>query len=342
MYMFTLREIAQKLQLPFQGSDLKIEKILDYARIDPKKGLKENAIYYYDSKASPKLTIKPKKSALLTSSLHKEHFPNAILCDESIKIKFIELLSLFDQGYPPPAPANTLIDLSAQIAPDAMLYPGCVVMQGAKVGPGARIFSNAVIEPGAEVGKEGQVRAGAILGYRCKIGEGSILYENAVIGGYGFGYHDENGTRYKIPQIGNVVLGDFVEVGSSSTIDRGAIESTIVGDFTKIDSQVHLAHNCRVGQYVYIAGRCGIAGSVEIGDGAILAGAVGVADHIKIAPKTILLANTGVDIDTEEGAVYFGSPAQKARTMHRINAALIQLPELVKRVKALEKEVLSK
>jgi len=234
-----------------------------------------------------------------------------------------------------------MIDPTAEIAPDALLYPGCVVMQGAKIGSKSRILPNAVIEAGAIVGSGCQVRSGAILGYGCQMGEGSILYENAVIGGYGFGYHDEKGVRYKIPQIGNVVLGNFVEVGSSSTIDRGTIESTSVGDYTKIDSQVHLAHNCRVGNYVYIAGRCGIAGSVEIGDGAILAGAVGVADHIKIAPKSILLANTGVDIDTEEGGVYFGSPAQKARTMHRINAALLQLPELLKRVKALEKEVLS-
>ena len=180
---------------------------------------------------------------------------------------------------------------------------------------------------------------GVVLGHHCVIGKEGIVHGGTVIGADGFGFFDDARGRHKIPQVGNVVIGDHVELGSGCTVDRATIESTTIGDHTKLDDQVHVAHNCRLGRFIYIAGNSGIAGSVVMEDGVMISGMVAVKDHLRIAAGTIVMGQSGVAQDTEPKTMYFGTPARPARQMHKMHAALERLPELLNKVRRLEERI---
>src|SRR4029077_14919768 len=139
-----------------------------------------------------------------------------------------------------------------------------------------------------------------------------------------------------IPHIGNVIIGDEVEIGASCTVDRATIESTRIGAYTKLDDQVHVGHNAQLGRFIYIVGNSAIRGSVTIGDGAMISGMVIVKDHLKIAPGSIVMGMSGVAQDTEPKTAYFGIPARPAKQMPRMNAALEKLPDPLLKVRELE------
>ncbi|MEK7384552.1 MAG: UDP-3-O-(3-hydroxymyristoyl)glucosamine N-acyltransferase, partial [Elusimicrobiota bacterium] len=139
-------------------------------------------------------------------------------------------------------------------------------------------------------------------------------------------------------QIGNVVIGDDVEIGASCTIDRATIESTSIGAFTKIDDQVHIGHNCRLGRFLYIAGNTGLAGSVTAEDGVMISGMVSIKDHLHLAKGSIVMGMSGLAQDTEPGQAYFGTPARPAREAHKMNSALAKLPGLLAKLRHLDTE----
>src|SRR5262249_8064713 len=147
------------------------------------------------------------------------------------------------------------------------------------------------------------------------------------------------GVHHKIPQIGNVVIENDVEVGANCTIARAALASTVIGAGTKIDSQVMIAHNCKVGKGCIIVAQVGLAGSVTLGDYVTLAGQVGVAGHLKIGDRATVAAKTGVMTDIEAGSTVMGIPAMPASDVRRVYAAFLKLPDLVQRVRELEKEM---
>jgi UDP-3-O-[3-hydroxymyristoyl] glucosamine N-acyltransferase len=159
-----------------------------------------------------------------------------------------------------------------------------------------------------------------------------------VVGADGFGFATgADGRHTKVRQLGNVVIGDDVEIGAGSAVDRGTFGSTTIGDGTKIDNLVHVAHNCRIGKNVLLAAQVGISGSCEIGDGAILLGQAGLKDHLKIGARAVIMPQSGIAKDVPPGVAMFGSPAFTRMQRERHLAALVKLPELMKRVKALEK-----
>ncbi|OGS40681.1 MAG: hypothetical protein A2506_13055 [Elusimicrobia bacterium RIFOXYD12_FULL_66_9] len=170
------------------------------------------------------------------------------------------------------------------------------------------------------------------------VGKRVLLHGGTVIGADGFGFYDEKGGRHKVPQIGNVVIGDDVEIGASCTIDRATIETTSVGSFTKIDDQVHIGHNCRLGRYMYIAGNTGLAGSVVAEDGVMISGMVSIKDHLHLAKGSIVMGMSGLAQDTEPGQAYFGTPARPARESHKMNSALAKLPGLLAKLRHLDAE----
>ena len=192
---------------------------------------------------------------------------------------------------------------------------GCVIGEGVIVGDDCDIYPRVVIYQGTTLGRRVIVHAGAVLGSD------------------GFGYvRDETYGRYhKFPQIGELVIGDYVEIGANTTIDRGALDKTVIGSGTKLDNLVHIAHNDIVGNNVVIAAQTGISGSSEIGDGCIVGGQVGIADHVKIEAGTILGAQGGVPsnkILRGKGAVYWGTPA---RPIHQYLKELAVLARLARK-----------
>jgi len=219
------------------------------------------------------------------------------------------------------------------------VMPGAVILDGAQIGADCVIHPNAVIEQNVIIGARTIIHPNVVIKYNCVLGTDCIIHSCTVIGADGFGFYDKDGVRYKIPQIGNVVIGNFVETGASVTIDRAAIESTLIGDYTKFDDQVHIGHNCQVGKYVYIAGNTVLAGSVILEDNVIMGGQSALPSRIRIAKGTIIMGFTGVNQDTEPGGIYFGIPARPVREMHKINGSLEYLPELLKRVRAIEEKL---
>jgi len=164
----------------------------------------------------------------------------------------------------------------------------------------------------------------------CKIGNNVIIHAGAVIGSDGFGYLLHEGKQEKIPQVGNVVLEDEVEIGANTTIDRATLGSTIIGKGTKIDNLVQIGHNCTIGKHNILCAQVGLAGSTEIGNYVYLAGQVGVAGHLIINDKAMIGAQSGVASDIPESAKYFGSPAVDAGLKKRMLASEKRLPELVR------------
>lgn len=233
---------------------------------------------------------------------------------------FLDTISLFFGEVVPPSG----IDPTASVHPSAKIHPSASVGALCLIGPDVILDAHTVLEPyvrvfaGAHIGESTALKTGVVVRERCVIGKRCIINDNTVIGADGFGYAPDPalGLR-KVPQLGNVILGDHVEVGSSSCIDRGALGSTMIGHGTKIDNLVQVGHNVVIGKFCILCGQVGVAGSSIIGDGVILSGQVGVSDHVRIAPGVRIGGGAPVTEDVLEPGDYFGHPLLRSREWHR-------------------------
>jgi len=228
---------------------------------------------------------------------------------------------------PQPVTGETGVSPAAHIAATASIEPGAIIEAGAVVGHGAAVGSGTVIAPGAvigpncQVGRDGYVGPGASL-LCALVGNRVILHGGVRIGQDGFGYVGGARGPEKIPQIGRVIIQDDVEIGAGTTIDRGALGDTVIGEGTKIDNLVQIAHNVRIGRCCIIAGLCGLSGSVTLGDFVIMGGGVGLRDHVTIGTGAQLAGMSGVMNDVPAGEKWAGAPAQPVRHYFREVAAV--------------------
>jgi UDP-3-O-[3-hydroxymyristoyl] glucosamine N-acyltransferase len=220
------------------------------------------------------------------------------------------------------------------------IHPSAVVSPSAQISPSAFIGANVFIGDDVTVGDGTVIHPGAIIYDSSSIGKNVVIGAGTVVGFDGFGYAPAaNGSFSKIPQIGNVIIEDDVEIGSLCTIDRATISSTIIRRGVKIDNLVHIAHNVEIGEDTAIAAQTGISGSAKIGKRNQIAGQVGMVGHITTADDTIIIAQSGVSKSITKPGTYFGAPAKEFRTALRQEGAIRQLPELLERVKALEEKI---
>lgn len=336
-----LKTLAGLLNAEYRGpADYPIEGVRDVERLSPDQALEENRVYFIETPAVFKRHPKaPEHGAVLTTQALAANFPRALVVpDAEARLALIKLLKAFDRipVFPPGISPDARVHPSATVAPDAAVLTGAVVMEGASVGARCVLYPGVVIEPHASVGEGTILYPNVVVGHHCVVGKECIIHGGTVLGSDGFGFYDQPGKRHKVPQIGNVALGDHVELGSGCTVDRATIETTSIGDQTKIDNQVHIGHNCRVGRFCYIAGNTGLAGSVVVEDGVMISGMVSIKDHLTIARGSIIMGMSGVAQDTEPKTAYFGTPALPARQMHKMHSALERLPELLVRVRELE------
>lgn len=222
---------------------------------------------------------------------------------------------------------DVAIGANCYVGRDAVLGDGCVLFPGVFIGEGVRLGANCRLYPNAVV------YAGCVLGKRV------ILHAGAVIGADGFGYTCREQEFVKLPHAGIVEIGDDVEIGANSAIDRAKTGATVIGNGTKIDNLVHIAHNCKIGRNCVIVALVGIAGSANIGDSVTLAGQVGVSDHVTIEDGCVVAARAGVIGNVAKGSVVSGFPARDHRLEKRVQAARLHLPEMLQRLRALEAEV---
>lgn len=249
---------------------------------------------------------------------------------------FAEITRQFTPGIHPRA----MVDDSAQLNPDQVcIRAGAVIMAGARIGDGCEIGPNATIGSDAILGQDCHIMANATVRERCVLGHRVILQPGAVIGSDGYGYELSAGRHVKIDQVGIVEIGDDVEIGANTTIDRARFGKTIIGEGTKIDNLVQIGHNCVIGKHCLIISLTGISGSTRLGDYVTAAGQVGTVGHVTIGDKSVLTARTGVTSNLPGGEVYSGNPAQPFRDEMKLRAQIRRLPKLIERVKALEEAV---
>lgn len=251
---------------------------------------------------------------------------------------------LESQLWPWPEPGihpSAVVAEDAEIASDAHIGPNCVIESKARVGAGSWLQAMTYVGRGASIGERCWLRPRVTIYADCVLGDRVRVHSGAVIGSDGFGYESPGGIHEKVPQIGNVVIGNDVEIGANTTIDRARFSSTRIGEGAKIDNLVQIAHNVQIGAHCLIVAQAGVSGSTVLEDHVVLAGQAGVTGHLKLAAGTIVGAQGGVHFDTEAGKYYRGSPALEASLANRIHILSKRLPELFKRLEKLEETLLS-
>ena len=236
--------------------------------------------------------------------------------------------------------SSASIDPTANIGKNVAVGKNVVIEAGCDIGDNSIIYHNTSILENVKIGKNCLIYTNVSIRENCLLGNNVIIHSNTVIGSDGFGYiPDEKGVYNKVPQIGNVILEDDVELGSNVSIDRAAIGSTIIKKGVKIDNLVQIAHNVTVGEHCIIVSQAGVAGSTKLGNYVILGGQVGLAGHLKIGNRVSVAAQSGVMNNIPDGEKWLWTPAQPDRQAKRQMIALQQLPELFRRVKELEKKL---
>ncbi|HTZ53881.1 MAG TPA: UDP-3-O-(3-hydroxymyristoyl)glucosamine N-acyltransferase [Candidatus Acidoferrum sp.] len=233
---------------------------------------------------------------------------------------------------------SACIDPSAKVGDDVYLGANCYVGARAQIGRGSTIAPGAYVGDDVQIGEETWLHPHAVVHEKCVIGSRVVLHSGSVIGSEGFGWAFLEGRLERIPQVGNVVLEDEVEIGANSCVDRAQTGSTSIGRGTKIDNLVQIGHNCRIGKHCAIAAQTGFAGSTSVGDFVKIAGQVGTRGHMHIGSRSTVAGQSGVWGDVAEGAMISGNPARDHRETLRNEVMLRKLPQLLKRVDALEKD----
>jgi len=282
--------------------------------------------------------------AIVNDDLDIEPGPDrALIRVADADLAMAQVLHLFEPEPPRCEPGihpSAVVDSTAEIGADVSIGAGCYLGPRVVIGANTKLYPNVTILDDSSIGSGTIIWSGTVIRERCTIGNGCILHPNVSIGADGFGYRpsaDGQGL-VKVPQIGTVTLGDGVEIGAGSCVDRGKFSTTYLGDGTKIDNLVQIAHNCRLGRSCVMAGQSGLAGSITLGDGVIMGGGSRVKDHCTVGSGAKLGGNATALSDVEPGKTILGTPAQDYRQTMRQWAALKQLPDLIRIIKKKSKE----
>jgi len=260
--------------------------------------------------------------------------PNPSLAFATVVKHFAAAARKFVTGVHPTAVVSETAILDAE---KISVGPGAVIMDGAQIGNGTEIGPNAVIREDAVIGEHCVIAANVTVADRSQIGSRVLIHPGAVIGSDGYGYEFSGGRHVKIDQVGIVEIGDDVEIGANTTIDRARFGKTAIGEGTKIDNLVQIGHNVIVGKHCLIISQSGVAGSSRIEDYVTVAAQCGIAGHVTVGEKAILSARTGVTTNLQGGVIYSGKPALPIKDETKLQAHVRRLPNLLERVKRLEK-----
>lgn len=335
MMEFTAVEIANLINGKVIGNER--EKVNGFSPIE--NGVKghlsfianEKFVHFLDSTESSVLIVSQ-------NLLREKTYKSTIIVVEEAYLAFQILMNLYQKmiskksGIEQPSFIHETVILGAEVYLGAFTY----VSENASIGEGTQIFPQVYIGKGVKIGENCKIDSGVRIYDDCIVGDNCIIHSNTVVGGDGFGFQPVADGYAKIPQLGNVILEDNVEIGSNCSIDRATIGSTIVGKGTKIDNLIQIAHNVKLGKNNVIAAQAGIAGSTTIGDWNMIGGQVGVVGHINIGNQVRVQAQSGVNANVKDGETLYGSPAIAAGDFRRSYVHFRKLPDLVKRVQELE------
>lgn len=265
----------------------------------------------------------------------------ATLRAENPYLAFAQALTLFHRPIRPPTGIHptAVVAATARIAEPVSIGPYAVIGDDVVIGPGATIHPHVTLYPGVAIGRDFVAHAGVVVREHARIGDRVVLHSGVVIGADGFGFAPSPAGAVKIPQAGIVIVEDDVEIGANTTVDRATLEATIIRRGAKLDNLVMIAHNCEVGAHSFLAAQVGIAGSTKIGRGVQMGGQAGAAGHLTIGDGVQIAAQSGVPNSVPAGKVVGGYPAMDVGLWRRTSAAILRLPELLRRVRRLERRL---
>ena len=295
-----------------------------------------------DAKYLPHLPKTGASVVLMTDSIAFEGETNATLIRvENARAAMGQLLALVAKAMNPAKQGieqPCFVSEGVTIPEDAYIGAFAYIGKNVQLGKGVQIYPHTYIGDNVKIGDNTILYSGVKVYYNCVIGKNCILHAGVVVGSDGFGFEpDAKGVNQKLPQIGNVIIEDDVEIGANTTVDRAMMGSTIICRNAKLDNLVQVAHNVEIGESTFMCAQVGVAGSTKVGEHCILAGQVGVAGHINIADNCIFGAQSGVANNVKKSGMYQGSPAIDAMNWRRSSVGFKQLPDLMKKIQELEK-----
>lgn len=330
--MFTAAQIAKEVNGTIEGDGS--VALTGFAPATAAKAgdltFAENELFFHKGEQSA-------ASAILIDGPFKSE-RKVIIRVANARIAYARVLPLFfpEPTFAPGVHASAVVAASAQIDPSAHIGPNCVIGEKVKIAARVVLRGGNHIGDGCSIGEDTRLFPNVTLYNLTQVGLRVRIHAGSVIGSDGFGYVFDGGIHRKVPQVGQVIIHDDVEIGANVTIDRGALGPTVIGKGSKIDNLVQIAHNVTIGEHCLLIAQVGIAGSTRLGNYVTLAGQVGIAGHLTIGHQAIIAAQSGVMHHVPDKGKYLGAPAQPDRQAKRQMIALQQLPELIRRVKELE------
>jgi UDP-3-O-[3-hydroxymyristoyl] glucosamine N-acyltransferase len=334
---WTLEALARELGARLVGEgDIRIDGVctLQHGR--------EGGLSFLANPAYRKYLINTSAAAVIIAADDLEACPVPALVSDNPYATYARAATLLtgSDGAEPGVHPTAAVAADAEVDTSASIGPLCVIEAGAVIG------EDCVIGPGCLVGRDARIAAGTrlvagvTLRHGVRIGRRCLLHPGVVVGSDGFGIAQEDGRWIKVPQLGGVEIGDDVEIGANTTVDRGSLEDTVIADGAKLDNQIQVAHNVHIGEHTAIAGCVGISGSARIGSHCMLAGGVGVVGHLDIADHTVVTGMSMVTRSITEAGVYSsGLAAIPAEKWNRIQARLRRLDDMARRLQGLEQEL---
>ncbi|GAB6929188.1 UDP-3-O-(3-hydroxymyristoyl)glucosamine N-acyltransferase [Paenibacillus sp. JCM 10914] len=323
---YALIQIAEELNGVVVGDDnMLIHRIASLANA------KEGEIAYVTEKNINALTT-CNASAVIVPDINRD-FPIPVIKVQNPRLAFIYLLKMF--GYERTSNgtiSSSTIDPSLEAGFGTQIDEGVIVKENVSIGAGTVIASHSFIGEHVTIGHHCWIHPNVTILRDTKIGDNVIIHSGAVIGADGFGYEWDGVQHVKIPHIGNVIIGDGVEIGANTTIDRGTIDSTVVGHGTKIDNLVQIGHNVQIGEHCIIAATSAIAGSSIIGNRVVMAGGCGIINHVSVGDQALLMARTGISKDVPARSIISGYWGRPHKEQLKEYAAVARLPKTLKEI----------
>lgn len=337
---FSAQQIAMLLGGKIIGDGNR--KVWDVGSIESAK--EGQLTFLCDAKYLPYLSSTGASVVLMTDSIAFEGETNATLIRvENARAAMGQLLALVAKAMNPAKQGveqPSYVSEGVAVPEDAYIGAFAYVGKNVQLGKGVQIYPHVYIGDNVRIGDNTILYSGVKVYYNCMVGNDCILHAGVVVGSDGFGFEpDAKGVNQKLPQIGNVIIEDDVEIGANTTVDRAMMGSTIIRRNAKIDNLVQVAHNVEVGESTFLCSQVGIAGSSKIGGHCILAGQVGVAGHLEIADNCVFGAQSGIPSSVRKAGMYQGSPIIDAMNWRRSVVGFKQLPDLMKKLQELEKKV---
>ncbi|NOQ89043.1 MAG: UDP-3-O-(3-hydroxymyristoyl)glucosamine N-acyltransferase [Gammaproteobacteria bacterium] len=334
-----LSELAEKINCRLHGDDCLIENVSD---LDVAK--EGDLAFIYNPKYLDKIDS-TNASAIILKDIWVQDCPKPALIAENPRLAFVKAARLLNPEKRYAAGISASADIAEDVVVPESVYigPNVVIEPGVKLGNNVQLSANSVVCFDVVIGGNTVIHPNVTIGHGTKIGENCIIYAGTVIAADGFGYERDGDSYLKIPQLGNVRIGNDVEIGANTAIDRGALRDTVISDGVKLDNLIQIAHNVTIGRHTLISGLSGIAGSTKVGEYCLIGGGVGIRDNVEVVDNVLIAGRTLVTSSIKKSGSYASSMLVDELSNWRKNALRFKhLNEMEKRLKALEKKLLEK